>query len=196
MPALRSTDAAGSGGARVQPPRFPRSSGRRLQQGDNASSSSSSGGGGGGSGQLLPGPAQQPAPVILAIAYGGPALAALPGQADVVDASAVNTTRCLRYAEGFDPAAPRVGGGGAVDGAQTLRSLGMPYTRPPLDLSDCWGSVLEVRSAIQRVMVQVGGRRGVARARQGRARPQPKAAGRLAALAAHTPARLLGAAVR
>ena len=147
---------------------------RRLQQagvepGGNSSSSSTSGGNsssssGGSSGssasQLEPPAAaapQQPAPVLLGIAYGGPAVTALPGQPDIIDASAVNTTRCIRYAAGFEP-----GGGAAAPGGGAAAGGGPRYVRPPLDLAACQQSVLDVFSAIQRVLVEVrgGARRG------------------------------------
>lgn len=92
--------------------------------------------------------------MILAIGYGGPAVTVLPGTADVLDASTVNTTSCLRYAPDYTPGEDWAARGG--DGVQTLRALPRTgYSRPPLDLSKCHAAALHVHSAVQRVLVQV-----------------------------------------
>ena len=102
-------------------------------------------------------PPHQHVPVLLSIGYGGPALTAPPTSPRIVDASTVNTTRCIRYAAWYDPSNPDAsrepnateGSGGSADAAAAA------WRRPPLDLSACQRSVLEVSTASQRVLVQV-----------------------------------------
>ena len=81
-------------------------------------------------------------PVILAVAFGGPAVV-VTADSRIIDASAVNTTRCIRYPKGFDPADP----------AQRPE----PGGRPPLNLRRCRRSVLPVAVSGPRVTIQVGG---------------------------------------
>lgn len=80
-------------------------------------------------------------PVILAVAFGGPAVV-VTADSRVIDASAVNTTRCIRYAKDFNPADP----------AQQPE----PGARPPLNLQRCRRSVLPVAMSGPSVTIQVG----------------------------------------
>ena len=107
-------------------------------------------------------PVHQHVPVVLSIGFGGPAVTAPPTSTRILDASTVNTTRCIRYAAWFDAADPS----GSRDPAAAQGSSGSEqqagtegaaaWRRPPLDLSACQRSVLEVSTASQRVLVQVG----------------------------------------
>jgi hypothetical protein len=85
--------------------------------------------------------APQRVPVILAVAPGSPAVAVNATSGRIIDASAVNTTRCIRYAPGYNASS---GGGGDAGAA-----------RPPLDLSGCLASQLVVASGQQDIVVQV-----------------------------------------
>ena len=77
-------------------------------------------------------------PVILAIAPNQPVVAVNASSGRIIVADAVNTTRCIRYAPGFN--------------ATTSSSNGA--ARPPLDLSACLVSTTVVASAIQEISVQ------------------------------------------
>ena len=107
-------------------------------------------------------PAHQHVPVVLSIGFGGPAVTAPPTSTRILDASTVNTTRCIRYADWFDPADPSgsrdpAAAMGSSSGEQQAVTEGTAvWRRPPLDLSACQRSVLEVSTASQRVLVQVG----------------------------------------
>jgi hypothetical protein len=81
--------------------------------------------------------AQQPqVPVILAVAPGSQAVAVNASSGRIIDAAGVNTTRCIRYADGYTP--------GASGGA-----------RPLLDLSGCLASTTVVATRIQTLLVEV-----------------------------------------
>ncbi|PRW60571.1 rhamnose-binding lectin-like [Chlorella sorokiniana] len=106
-------------------------------------------------------PLHQHAPVLLSIGSGGPAVTAPPTSPRILDASTVNTTRCIRYADWYDPASPGTSREpNATDGSsggneQQAGVAAAKWRRPPLDLSACQRSVLEVSTASQRVLVQV-----------------------------------------
>ncbi|PRW60393.1 type 1 secretion target domain-containing [Chlorella sorokiniana] len=108
-------------------------------------------------------PAHQHVPVLLSIGYGGPAVTAPPTSPRILDASTVNTTRCIRYADWYDPASPGTsrepnttdGSSGSGSSEQQAGAAAVRWRRPPLDLSACQRSVLEVLTASQRVLVQV-----------------------------------------
>jgi hypothetical protein len=75
-------------------------------------------------------------PVILAVAPGSQAVAVNASSGRIIDAAGVNTTRCIRYADGYTP--------GASGGA-----------RPLLDLSGCLASTTVVATRIQTLLVEV-----------------------------------------
>jgi hypothetical protein len=91
-------------------------------------------------------PSQPQVAVILAVAPGSPAVAVNASSGRIIDASAVNTTRCIRYAPGYNAsdASGADGGGG-----------GTGVARPPLDLSRCAEQQTVVASATQTIAVQV-----------------------------------------
>ena len=107
-------------------------------------------------------PQHQHVPVLLSIGYGGPALTAPPTSPRIVDASTVNTTRCIRYAAWYDPSNPDASGvPNTTEGSgSSAEAAAAPWRRPPLDLSACQRGVLEVSTASQRVLVQVSCRVG------------------------------------
>lgn len=96
---------------------------------------------------VMPADLASPAPVILAVAPDSPAGAVDPSTGAFVQAAAVNTTRCLRYAAGASSAD---GGDQRGPGVQTFA-----YIRPLLDLSGCEASRTVVMSASQEVTLQV-----------------------------------------
>ena len=119
-----------------------------------------SGGSGGGGitvpDQLLAPPPQQQqqqqrghvVPVILAVAPGSPALAINASSGRVIDASAVNTTRCIRFAAGGSDA----GSDGSLQPAVAQAVLSSK--QPQLDLSACAGSVTVVAVSSETLTVQ------------------------------------------
>ncbi|KAL4433769.1 hypothetical protein ABPG75_000210 [Micractinium tetrahymenae] len=88
-----------------------------------------------------------PVPVILSVAPGSTAGAVDAATGKVLDAGAVNATRCIRYARGWDPLQSHERGG--------QQPAAAAYMRPPLDLSGCAASRTVVVSASQEVAVQV-----------------------------------------
>ncbi|KAI3424051.1 hypothetical protein D9Q98_009414 [Chlorella vulgaris] len=91
-------------------------------------------------------PSQPQVAVILAVAPGSPAVAVNASSGRIIDASAVNTTRCIRYAPGYNASdASGVDGGGGGTGV----------ARPPLDLSRCAEQQTVVASATQTIAVQL-----------------------------------------
>lgn len=128
------------------------------------------------------------APVILAVAQGTPAVAVNSSSGQVIPAWQVNTTRCIHYADGYDPAsggwaaaaAPAPGSGpgagapapGPAAAARKLAAAAEAvwadaYTRPPLNLTRCANSTTVVASTTPAVMVQVRGLRSRAGWRPG-----------------------------
>ena len=107
-------------------------------------------------------PQHQHVPVLLSIGYGGPALTAPRTSPRIVDASTVNTTRCIRYAAWYDPSNPGASREpNATEGSgSSAEAVAAAWRRPPLDLSACQRGVLEVSTASQRVLVQVSCRVG------------------------------------
>jgi hypothetical protein len=98
--------------------------------------------------------AQQPqVPVILAVAPGSQAVAVNASSGRIIDAAGVNTTRCIRYAPGFDASAGAAqSGSSGGSGGEGGGSGG----RPPLDLSGCAAAQLVVASSTQAITIQVG----------------------------------------
>jgi hypothetical protein len=132
---------------------------RRLQQ--QPQTGSSSNGGGTAPGQLLAPPLQpqqqqqqqqqqrgHEVPVILAVAPDSPALAINASSGRVIDASAVNTTRCIRFAAGSNGA----GSDGSLQPAAAQAVL--KSQQPQLDLSACADSVTVVAVGRDSVTVQ------------------------------------------
>lgn len=100
-------------------------------------------------------PLHQHVPVVLSIGNGGTAVTAPPTSPRIVDATTVNTTRCIRYAAWYDPANPSASRDPEATDASSAQQAAAAWQRPPLDLTACQRSVLDVSSASQQVLVQV-----------------------------------------
>ena len=127
---------------------------RRLQQ--QTQTGSSNNGGGTAPDQLLAPPLQpqqqqqrgHEVPVILAVAPDSLALAINASSGRVIDASAVNTTRCILFAAGINGA----GSDGSLQPAAAQAML--KSQQPQLDLSACADSVTVVAVGRDSVTVQ------------------------------------------